>query len=154
MDGGTVDLASGTYKLVQYHFHVPSEEKIGGKAYAMVAHLVHRDDAGRLAVVAVLFKEGKANPALAKVLAVMPAKEGGKAALESGANAADLLPASHTYYAYVGSLTTPPCSEGVRWQVLKRPVEMSREQLAAIRKLYPMNARPVQALNGRKIEEN
>jgi len=153
-DGGTVDLASGTYKLLQYHFHAPSEEKVGGKPYAMVAHLVHRNDAGQLAVVAVLFKVGKANAALAKVFAAMPAKEGGKAALEGGANAADLLPAGQSYYAYAGSLTTPPCSEGVRWQVLKQPVEMSKEQLAAFRKLYPMNARPVQALNGRKIEEN
>lgn len=153
-NGGTVDLASGTYKLVQFHFHAPSEEKVNGHPYAMVAHLVHRNDAGELAVVAVLFKEGKANPALAKVFAAMPAKEGGKAALDGGTNAADLLPAAQSYYAYVGSLTTPPCSEGVRWQVLKQPVEASKGQLAAFRKLYPMNARPVQPLNGRKVEED
>ena len=150
--GGTIDLASGTYKVVQFHFHAPSEEKIDGHAYAMVAHLVHSDDAGKLAVVAVLFKEGKANPTLAKVFAAMPAEEGGKAALEGGVNPADLLPARHDYYAYVGSLTTPPCSEGVQWQVLKQPVEISKQQLAAFRKLYPMNARPVQPLNGRKVE--
>jgi carbonic anhydrase len=152
--GGTVDLASGTYKIVQFHFHAPSEEKIDGHPYAMVAHLVHSDDAGKLAVVAVLFKEGKANPTLAKVFAVMPAKEGEKVALEGGVNPADLLPARQDYYAYVGSLTTPPCTEGVRWQVLKQPVELSKEQLAAFRKLYPMNARPVQPLNGRKVEQS
>ena len=152
--GGTADLASGTYKLVQFHFHAPSEEKVDGHAYALVAHLVHQNDAGQLAVVAVLFKEGKANPALAKVFAAMPAEEGGKAPLEGGANAADLLPANQAYYSYMGSLTTPPCSEGVRWQVLKQPLELSREQLAAFRKLYPMNARPTQKLNGRKVGEN
>jgi carbonic anhydrase len=152
--GGTVDLASGTYKIVQFHFHAPSEEKVDGHAYAMVAHLVHSDDAGKLAVVAVLFKEGKANPTLAKVFAVMPSKEGGKVALEGGINPADLLPARQDYYAYMGSLTTPPCSEGVRWQILKQPMELSKEQLAAFRKLYPMNARPVQPLNGRKVEQN
>jgi carbonic anhydrase len=153
-DGGTADLASGTYKLVQFHFHAPSEEKIDGHPYAMVAHLVHRNDAGQLAVVAVLFKEGKPNPTLAKVFAIMPAQEGAKVALQGGANATDLLPAVQSYYAYVGSLTTPPCTEGVRWQVLKQPVELSKEQLAAFRKLYPMNARPVQPLNGRKVEQN
>jgi len=152
--GGTADLPSGAYKLVQFHFHAPSEEKIDGHAYAMVAHLVHQNDEGKLAVVAVLFKEGKANPALAKVFSVMPAEEGGKVALEGGANAADLLPAKQSYYAYMGSLTTPPCSEGVHWHVLKQPVELSRDQLAAFRKLYPMNARPTQKLNGRKVEEN
>jgi len=119
-----------------------------------VAHLVHRNDAGQLAVVAVLFNEGKANPALAKLFAAMPAREGGKVALDGGTSAADLLPAARSYYAFAGSLTTPPCSEGVRWQVLKQPVELSKEQLAAFRKLYPMNARPVQPLNGRKVEEN
>ncbi len=152
--GGTVDLASGTYKLVQFHFHAPSEEKVGGHPYAMVAHLVHSNDAGELAVVAVLFKEGRANPALAKVFGAMPAEEGGKAELAGGFDAAALLPARGEYYAFMGSLTTPPCSEGVHWQVLKQPAEVSKEQLAAFRKLYPMNARPVQALHGRKIEEN
>lgn len=152
--GGTVDLASGTYKIVQFHFHAPSEEKVDGHSYSMVAHLVHSNDKGQLAVVAVLFKEGKANPALAKVFGAMPGAEGGKAELAGGIDAAALLPARQEYYAFTGSLTTPPCTEGVRWQVLKQPVELSREQLAAFRKLYPMNARPTQKLNGRKIEEN
>jgi carbonic anhydrase len=153
-NGGTVDLASGAYKLLQFHFHTPSEEKIDGHPYAMVAHLVHRNDAGQLAVVAVLFKEGKANPVLAKVFGAMPGKEGGKAELAGGIDAAALLPTKREYYAYAGSLTTPPCTEGVRWQVLKQPAELSREQLAAFRKLYPMTARPTQKLNGRKVEEN
>jgi carbonic anhydrase len=150
---GSAKLASGDYQLLQFHFHAPSEEKIRGKAYPMVAHMVHRDEAGNLAVVAVLFKLGKENPGLAKVFAAMPAEVDGKAALAENFNPADLLPAKQGYYAYMGSLTTPPCSENVHWQVLKQPVELSKAQLAAFRKLYPMNARPVQPLNGRSIEQ-
>jgi carbonic anhydrase len=150
-EGGTVKLPSGEYRLLQFHFHTPSEEKVNGKAYPLVAHLVHKNDAGELAVVGVLFREGKANAALQKVFDAMPAEEGGKAALDGGFDAAALLPARQGYWAFKGSLTTPPCSEGVKWQVLHQPVEVSKAQLAAFRKLYPMNARPVQPLNGRIV---
>ncbi len=152
--GGDVKVASGGYKLLQFHFHTPSEEMVNGKSYAMVAHLVHKSDAGKLAVVAVLFKEGKKNAVLEKVFAAMPAKEDSKADLPGGVNVADLLPAKRGYWAFEGSLTTPPCSEEVQWHVLKDPVEMSKEQLAAFKKLYPMNARPVQPLNGRSLQES
>jgi carbonic anhydrase len=152
--GGSVTLPSGSTQLVQFHFHTPSEEKIAGKPYPLVAHLVHKNAQGQLAVVGVLFKLGKPNPALAKVFAAMPAHAGDKKALAEPFDAAALLPAKQGYYAFVGSLTTPPCSEGVHWQVLKTPVELSRAQLDAFRKLYPMNARPVQPLNDRKIEEH
>lgn len=151
-DGGTLDLASGNYKLLQFHFHTPSEESINGKRYPLVAHLVHKNDAGNLAVVAVLFKEGKENAALKQVFAGLPAKAGEKHALADEIDLASLLPARHAYYAYQGSLTTPPCSEGVHWQVLKQPVELSKGQLASFRKLYAMNARPLQPLNGRVVE--
>lgn len=152
--GGSVKLSSGDYKLLQFHFHTPSEEKIEGTAYPLVAHMVHKNSAGKLAVVAVLFQEGKENPVLAKVFQAMPAKAGDKAELAAALNPADLLPAKTDYFAFMGSLTTPPCSEGVYWQVLKTPVEMSREQLATFRKLYPMNARPVQPLNGRTLQQS
>lgn len=150
-NGGSVKLASGEYKLVQFHFHTPSEEKIHGKSYPLVAHLVHKDDAGKLAVVAVLFKLGHQNAALKQVFAGLPATAGDKHALEGEFNVESILPAKRGYFAYMGSLTTPPCSEGVHWQVLQAPVEISKGQLAAFRKLYAMNARPVQALNGRSI---
>ena len=100
-----------------------------------------------------LLTEGRANAALDPVFKDMPQTEGSKKTLDA-INAAELLPAARGYYRYVGSLTTPPCSEGVRWQVLKQPVEVSKAQIAAFRKLYSMNARPVQPLNGRKVEEN
>lgn len=152
--GGKAKLASGDHELLQFHFHTPSEEKINGKAYPMVAHLVHRSGEGKLAVVAVLFKLGKENPVLTRVFSAMPQKADEKAVLEGGMNVADLLPAKQAYYAFMGSLTTPPCSEGVRWHVLKQPVELSKAQLVAFKKLYPMNARPVQPLNGRAVVQN
>jgi carbonic anhydrase len=152
--GGDVKVASGDYKLLQFHFHTPSEEKVNGKAYPLVAHLVHKSDAGKLAVVAVLFKQGQKNAALEKVFAAMPAKENGKADLAGGMNVTNLLPTKRSYWAFEGSLTTPPCSEEVQWHVLKEAVEMSKEQIAAFKKLYPMNARPVQALNGRVLQES
>lgn len=132
--------------------HTPSEEHIQGKSYPLVAHLVHRNEAGNLAVVAVLFKEGKSNPVLSKVFDAMPAKADEKVDIAGGFDAASLLPAKQTYYSFAGSLTTPPCSESVRWQVLKEPVSVSKAQLAQFKKLYPMNARPTQPLNGRTVE--
>lgn len=153
-EGGTVKLATGTYKLLQFHFHTPSEEKIKGVAYPMVAHLVHKNDDGGLAVVAVLFQLGKKNPALTRIFKAMPHSADGKADLAEGFNASDLLPAKQSYYAFVGSLTTPPCSEGVRWQVLKNRVQISKGQLHAFQRLYPMNARPVQPLNGRSLQQS
>ncbi len=152
--GGTLGLADGDYKLLQFHFHTPSEEKINGRAFPMVAHLVHQDAAGKLAVVAVLFKQGRENAALRTVFANLPAMAGDKRALPAPISLADLLPAERGYYRFKGSLTTPPCSEEVSWQVLKQPVEISKAQLDAFRKLYPMNARPTQPLNGRTVEQN
>lgn len=149
---GSVGIAGADYKLLQFHFHAPSEEFINGKPYPMVAHLVHKNADGKLAVVAVLFKRGKENAALKAVFANLPAKEGETKALEAPLNVADFLPKDQTYFAFAGSLTTPPCSEEVRWQVLKTPVELSAAQIATFRKLYPMNARPVQPLNGRTVE--
>jgi carbonic anhydrase len=151
--GGSITLPSGEYKLVQFHFHHPSEESVGGKRYPMVVHMVHQNAEGKLAVVALLAKEGKTNAALAPVFKAMPAKVGDKKPL-ADFDASKLLPASQGYYAYIGSLTTPPCSEGVHWQVMKTPIEVSAAQLHAFTRRYPMNARPVQPLNGRSLEES
>jgi carbonic anhydrase len=151
-NGGSVKLADGEYKLLQFHFHTPAEEQVNGVKYPLVAHFVHKNAEGKLAVVAVLFKEGAENAQLKSVFANMPAKAGESKALDGGLDPASVLPEQRGYYAYRGSLTTPPCSEGVRWQVLKQTVTLSKEQLAAFKTLYPMNARPVQPLNGRKIE--
>ncbi|MES2821663.1 MAG: carbonic anhydrase [Pseudomonadota bacterium] len=150
---GGIEIADERYALLQFHFHTPSEEKIAGMAYPMVAHFVHQNTEGRLAVVAVLVKEGKQNPAFVSLFANLPA-QGQKQALPSSFDPARLMPEKRGYYAFEGSLTTPPCSESVRWQVLKEPIEVSSEQLAAFRHLYPMNARPTQPLNGRLLQQS
>ena len=148
--GGAVKTPDGEANLLQFHFHTPSEEKINGVSYPMVAHFVHKSADGKLAVVAVLFKEGKENKTLAPIFTALPAE--GKPVSLATFDPAAILPAKRGYYKFTGSLTTPPCSDGVRWQVLKQPVEISKGQVAAFRTLYKMNARPVQPLNGRVVE--
>ena len=152
--GSTLTIGDAKYELQQFHFHRPSEELVNGKASAMVAHLVHKDAQGRLAVVAVLLNRGNANPVIETLWTHLPAeKEKPETFANVSIDAKGLLPASLGYYTFAGSLTTPPCTEGVTWYVLKTPVEVSSEQITAFAKLYPMNARPVQPLNGRKILE-
>lgn len=148
--GATLKTGDGEANLLQFHFHTPSEEKINGASFPMVAHFVHKSADGKLSVVAVLFKEGKENKTLVPVFAALPA--GGKPLSLATFDPAAVLPAKRGYYKFTGSLTTPPCSDGVRWQVLKQPVELSKGQIAAFRSLYPMNARPVQPLNGRVVQ--
>jgi carbonic anhydrase len=150
--GSTIEVGGKTYELVQFHFHKPSEEKIDGKAHDMVAHLVHKDAGGKLAVVAVLLDKGGANPVIDAIWKNIPKEKGKEATAKATIDAAKLLPADRGYYAFEGSLTTPPCSEGVRWMVLKTPVKMAESEIAAFGKLYSMNARPVQPLNGRAIQ--
>jgi carbonic anhydrase len=117
----------------------------------MVAHLVHKDANGKLAVVGVLFKEGKENQALKNIFNNLPVKEGEKRTVEN-VNVLPLLPSDKSYYSFMGSLTTPPCSEEVRWQVMRTPISISAAQLVEFKKLYKMNARPEQPLNGRTVE--
>jgi carbonic anhydrase len=151
--GSSITVAGKQYQLVQFHFHKPSEEKINGKPADMVVHLVHRDADGKLAVVATLLQAGAANPLIETLWKNVP-KEKEKEQEVPGVqvNAAGLLPADKAgYYTFTGSLTTPPCSEGVTWYVLKARTTLSKDELASFGMLYPMNARPTQALNGREI---
>ncbi|HZZ93771.1 MAG TPA: carbonic anhydrase family protein [Usitatibacter sp.] len=153
--GSSITINGSRYELVQFHFHKPSEEKIDGKADAMVVHLVHRNAEGKLAVVAVLVDAGRED-ALIKTLWANVPKEKEKEASPAGVmiDASSLLPASRAYYTFNGSLTTPPCSEGVTWFVLKTPLKASKGQIAEFGKLYPANARPVQPLNGRVVQSS
>lgn len=153
--GSFISVGDKRYELRQFHFHHPSEERIEGKAYDMVVHLVHADSDGRLAVVAILFKIGRYSPTIQKLWDYLPTDEASERTVtETRVNAANLVPQSSAYYTFEGSLTTPPCSEGVTWFVLKTPVEISSQQVAAFAKLYPHNARPTQPLNGRVISES
>jgi carbonic anhydrase len=153
--GSTMTIGEKQYSLVQFHFHHPSEEKIFGKQFDLVAHLVHKDAQGNLAVVAILFKSGQANPFLDLLWKHIP-KEAGKEVVNKkiSLNVADLLPPDRDYYTFMGSLTTPPCSEGVTWYVLNNPVELSPAEIATFAKFYPDNARPIQPTNGREILES
>ena len=151
--GSFITVQDKRYELVQFHFHKPSEEKINGKSADMVAHLVHKSADGNLAVVAVLLKAGQSNGLVETLWKNIPSKKEGETAVAGiEINAADLLPATRAaYYTFTGSLTTPPCSEGVTWFVLKSPTPVSNAEVARFARLYPMNARPTQPLNGREI---
>jgi len=151
--GSSITVDGVRYELVQFHFHKPGEERINGQVFDMVVHLVHKDAQGKLAVVAVPMLRGKTNPMIARLWKHMPHEKEHEATVDAvSINAADLLPANRRYFTFEGSLTTPPCSEGVRWLVLKQPVWISGPEIAAFAKLYPMNARPLQAANGREIK--
>ena len=150
--GSSIDVGGTRYELVQFHFHRPSEEKVDGKAHAMVAHLVHKGADGKLAVVAVLLDKGGDNPTIHAIWSHLPKQKEKEVAAPVTIDAARLLPSDKGYYTFEGSLTTPPCSEGVRWFVLKKPMTLTTGELTAFGKIYPMNARPDQPLNGRTVE--
>jgi carbonic anhydrase len=151
--GNSISVGGKRYDLVQFHFHHPSEERIHGKSYPMVAHLVHKDADGKLAVVAVLLKSGHQNPFIEALWKDLPADEGQEHAPQGArVDLGQLLPANRGYYTFTGSLTTPPCSEDVTWFVLKQPVEISKPEQAAFATKYAHNARPVQPLNGRAVQ--
>lgn len=150
----SITVRSTHYKLLQFHFHHPSEERVNFRSFAMVVHLVHRNPEGQLAVVAVLLDPGEANPLINKVWTHMPLDSGDRVRMPPGVlNLNELLPKDQRYYQFIGSLTTPPCTEGVLWMVLKQPVAISREQLRLFSQLFPNNARPVQPVNGRAIRD-
>src|SRR5262245_17262518 len=135
--GSSISVGEQRYELTQFHFHKPSEERIHGKGYPMVAHLVHKNADGALAVVAVLLKQGQENALVKTLWANLPAeKEQEKVAEKTRINAARLIPASHAYYTFAGSLTTPPCSEGVTWFVMANPMQVSQAQVARFGKIY------------------
>ena len=148
----SITVRGSTYKLLQFHFHNPSEERVNYKTYAMVAHLVHRNMEGQLAVVGVLMDPGAANSLINKVWTYMPLDSGDSVRMPAGLlDLNELLPKDQRYYQFMGSLTTPPCTEGVLWMVLKQPMALSPEQLRLFGQLYPNNARPVQPANNRPI---
>ena len=154
--GSTLTVGDKTYTLKQFHFHHPSEEHVRGHEYDMVAHLVHADANGHLAVVAVFLEKGNAsNKFIDSVWKNFPSEKEKAVDVPSvNINLNDLLPPNHAYYTFSGSLTTPPCSEGVTWYVLENPVTLSEQQIAVFTKLYPRNARPIQAAYGREVLES
>jgi carbonic anhydrase len=151
--GSHTVVAGVRYDLLQFHFHHPSEHLLSGKRFDLELHFVHRSEKGELAVLGVFIRPGAASGALAPIWAAMPPKVG--PAREAGAaiRPAALLPVSRGCYRYAGSLTTPPCSEGVLWTVFKEPIEASPDQIRQFAQLFPVNARPVQGLHRRFLLE-
>jgi carbonic anhydrase len=154
--GSYITVNGVRYDLQQFHFHHPSEEAVNGKLADMSAHLVHKSADGKLAVIAVRLSEerGDPNAALASLWEHLPTTPGATDKVTDMINPAGLLPGDRGYWTYVGSLTTPPCTEGVRWFVLEQTLSISRAQLQAFARLYKIDSRPLQDTHGRRIEAN
>lgn len=150
--GSVLSVGGERYELKQFHFHHPSEERIHGRGSDMVIHLVHGNSRGQLAVVSILVEKGAANSTIGKIWPQIP-KAAGPEREAAGVeiNVRDLLPSNLSYYTYQGSLTTPPCTEGVTWFILKNPVTLSANQIRTFSQMFPSNARPVQPLGAREV---
>lgn len=133
-----------SYKLLQFHWHLPSEHRVNGRGYDMEMHFVHKSDDGKALVLGVFMKRGDSSGALAPFFANPPEEVGVRRELEESFDPADFLPGSSTSYQYAGSLTTPPCGEPLQWIVLAEPITISDEDLARYAELIPFSARPVQ----------
>lgn len=152
--GSQLGVMGRNFELVQFHFHRPSEERIDGRSFDMVIHLVHKDLDGRLAVLAVMLKRGEASPFIQTLWNNLPLEKNEDYLARVPINAIDVIPSKRDYYSYMGSLTTPPCTEGVLWLVMKQPVTLSEEQIAVFSRFYRNNVRPIQPTNGRVIKES
>jgi len=150
-EGDRLNVGDRSYRLMQFHFHHPSEHLVDGKTFAMEAHFVHAAKDGALAVIGVFIVPGKPNAVFKKIVSTMPQEEGSPVPADHAIDPNGLLPAQRAYYHYQGSLTTPPCSEIVDWLVLAHPIEAAEGDIARFARLYPMNARPVQNRDRRFI---
>ena len=152
--GSFIQVGDKRYMLKQFHFHRPGEEEIDGKAFEMSLHLVHADEQGNLAVVAVLLKRGGDNPLIDELWTDLPKEKEHEEQLDNvQINVKALLPSDLGYYTFPGSLTTPPCTENVTWFVLKQPVTVSAAEIQQFEKLYRHNARPIEPLYDRVVLE-
>ncbi len=142
------------YALTHLQFRRPSEERINGKQFDMSVQLFHKSDAGRPAVLTVLLERGDDQPVVQQIWNHLPLEKGDTQKGLQPLDVTGLLPSDRAYFTYMGSYTTPPCTEGVLWLVLRQPVGASAQQLGIFEKLYPMNARPVQAGSGRIVKES
>lgn len=151
--GSFITVGGKRYGLVQFHFHHPSESKLEGKGFPLELHLVHASEDGKGAVVAVLLADGKSNPALAALFKYIPKTTGQENAPDGvTVDPSALLPTNHAYFTFPGSLTTPPCTEDITWFLLRTPVRVSKQEVRTFAAEYPLNARPVQPLNGRLLQ--
>jgi carbonic anhydrase len=152
--GSKIEIAGAEYALKQFHFHAPSEHRLDGRALPLEFHFVHEADGGGLVVLGVLVEEGRSNPAFSRLVDALPREEGERLSTEGKVSTLNLLPeaaGTTSRWSYGGSLTTPPCTEGVRWEVFDDPIEMSRAQIDRYTAVYSDTNRPIQPLNGRRL---
>ena len=151
--GETMTVGDKTYALVQFHFHAPSEHTVNGQHFPMEMHFVHQAKDGALAVVGLFIEEGAHNPGMEPLWKQLGNDPGTATSVQIPADFADHIfsGGASAVYHYDGSLTTPPCSEGVKWYIRKTPAQLSKEQIAAFKAVYDHNNRPVQALNKRTL---
>lgn len=150
--GSTMTSGDVLFNLLQVHFHTPSEHLVDGQSFPLTAHFVHASEEGKLAVLGIMFIEGAANQELGKLIKAAPTSKADVVTVSGSTfDPAQLIPEKLEVYRYMGSLTTPPCSEGVNWHVVKKPVTASKSQIAAMTKIMGNNARPAQLLNGRLL---
>ena len=151
--GSKISINQKDYELKQFHFHTPSENNINSKSFPLEAHYVHTSKDGKLAVVAIMFKEGDENKTLKKIFSKLPLKINSTTSLKlSSSDIRDLMPRNREYYKFMGSLTTPPCTQGVKWNVLKTPVSISKEQIKQFFDVFGhSNNRIIQHSNNRII---
>jgi carbonic anhydrase len=152
--GNTLTLGGRTYALERISLRLPAEERVGGRSFDMGVQLHHVDPTGQRLVVGVLVERGEAQPWLQAVLNDLPLEAGTEKAGRAPLDPSLLLPEARGYFTYMGSLTTPPCTEGVQWVVFQRPVQASPSQIAMVARLVTANARPVQALAGRIVKQS
>ena len=153
--GSWLRIGQERYALQQFHFHTPGGDRIAGEDFPMAAHLLHKSASGQLLAVVVLFRTGTENPLLQRLMPLIPEQvDGDHVHKDAAVDANALLPGHRGYYRYTGSLTSPPCTEGVEWVVLKQPLELSALQLSRYRQRFSDNARPVQKLHQRTVLES
>ncbi len=152
--GCKADLNGRPYRLRQFHFHDPSEHHIDGKTFPMEMHLVHQDAEGQILVVAVLMEVGSDEPVLTKLWDWLPDQIEREVSLPLETNIGAILPENPQFYSYSGSLTTPPCTEGVKWIVLKEPITIAQQDVEKFVEIIGYSARPEQPVGDRQIDEN
>ncbi|MFI9402911.1 carbonic anhydrase [Nocardia sp. NPDC052316] len=150
-NGNRLVVGAVPYELTQFHFHLPSEHTVDGSGTAMELHLVHKSSAGKLAVLGVLLEAVDAPSAFDEILLTAPTTVDAETIVETPTDLRALLPADLDQFRYQGSLTTPPCSEGVSWTVLEHPVPVATAGVDRFRTLFPHSNRPTQPLNGRPV---
>ena len=152
--GNFITVGNTVYELQEFHFHRPSEEKINGRGTEMVIHLVHKSAEGKIAIIAVLLERGQPHRLMQTIWDNLPLEKFDAVSPSIVIDPTDALPERREYFTYMGSLTEPPCTEGVLWMVFKQPMQASPAQMALFSRLYPLNARPVQSTAGRLIKES